>query len=291
MSASQGSAEESPTRPLVTFALSGRGWLVSSLLFIDALIAAGLVLGKLNEANLIRALIAGQRVSDAELDKSDNLIEQLANAHGLVFVLAAIAFLIWIYSANARAHRLGREGMRFSPRASVLWFFAPFANLVVPLRAVREIWRASDPAVDSSDPLAWKRAPGSWILVVWWIAWIGANVLSRTLPTRLTGNESLQRLVDISTTAGWFSGGLLLSALLACAVVVLIESRLSASEKLGLHRRWVAQESGTYVGPDGELYRSRTDPRGGMVVERRSMDGTWSYAPASAIQGLKRVSD
>jgi serine protease Do len=196
-------------RPRVTFALSGKGWYASSLLFLNALIAAGLVLAALNPANLLRA--------DAGAEANDTGVGVLATAYSTLFPVAAVAFLVWIYSASVRAHRLGNEGM-FSPRASVLWFFAPFANLVFPFRAIREIWKASDPSVDRSDPVAWKRAPGSWLLAVWWIAWIAAHILS------------------IAFANPWLSVGLLLSALLACAVVVRIESRLSASETLQVIR-------------------------------------------------------
>jgi hypothetical protein len=212
------------------FALSARGWIVVCVLFLDALVTAGLFLSRLREGALIRDAVAGRLVTDADLANSDALINSLTQLHLAVFLAAAVFFLVWIYSANKRAHNLAPVGMRFSPWASVLWFFAPFANLIYPLRAVREIWRASDPTVDRTDPVAWQSASVTWLLSVWWVAWIGTNLASRLVPTRLTGRESVQRLIEISATAGWISAAIAVSALLACAVVVLIESRLRASE-------------------------------------------------------------
>lgn len=219
-------------QPRVRLSLTPAGWAVSILLLIDAVVQVGLVAGRVNESNLIRSLVAGTKVSEAEIANSDAFMGALAGAHTILFWIAAIAFLVWIYSANKRAHKLGSQGMRFSPRASVLWFFAPLANLVVPFQAVREIWKASDPGIDRSDPIAWQRAPGSWLIVVWWIGWIGSTLLGRSVPSSLTGEESVQRLIEIGTTAGWLSLAVAVSALLACAVVVLIETRLGAARRL-----------------------------------------------------------
>ena len=214
----------------VGFALSARGWIAVSALFVDALINGALFVGRLREGSLIRDFVAGRSVADADLEDSDAFINSLTEAHLAVFWVAAFCFLVWIYSANKRAHNLAPVGMRFSPWASALWFFAPFANLIIPLRAIREIWRASDPTVDRADPLAWQNAPVTWLLGVWWVAWIGTNVISRIVPSQLTGKESVERLLQISATAGWVSGAIALSAVLACVVVTLIESRLRASE-------------------------------------------------------------
>ena len=48
---------------------------------------------------------------------------------------------------NCNVRALGANDLSISPGWSAGWFFVPFANLVKPFVAVREIWNASD-----SDP-------------------------------------------------------------------------------------------------------------------------------------------
>jgi len=114
-------------------------------------------------------------------------------------------------------------------------------------------------------------------------------VANRAIP-RLTGNESLARYGEISSSAAWVSVAIGISALLAIAVVAVIDSRLAACE-IQVAPSWSPRQEGVYVGPDGEVYRARQNDAGMMVVERKNADGSWSFAPASAIQGLERAAD
>jgi Domain of unknown function (DUF4328) len=84
------------------------------------------------------------------------------------YLITAIVFCVWIYRANCNARALGANDMSITPGWSAGWFFVPFANLVKPFVAVREIWNASD-----SDPRD-VSASGSAALIVsaWWITWL-----------------------------------------------------------------------------------------------------------------------
>lgn len=77
----------------------------------------------------------------------------------------AVAGLIWLYGASARAHALTAR-MKHSPRSSVVWFLVPLINLFMPLSVAYDLWKAS-----GGDP-----NKGRMILV-----WFGAYALS-TLP-------------------------------------------------------------------------------------------------------------
>ena len=207
-----------------------RAWAAVILLAIDGLIAGANFSARLNETALIRSLIAGGNVTESQLLASDANIEALARLHLLAFVVAGIAFLFWLHSATTRAQSLGTESMAFTPGASVGWWFIPVINLVQGYRTVHEVWKASDPRNRVGDPRYGQGESGTWLLWAWWLTYIGANVASRALPSTLKGDESIDTLIRISTTAGWVWAGIAISAALAVAVVALAERRLAESE-------------------------------------------------------------
>ena len=87
-----------------------------------------------------------------------------------LFVGTAIAFLVWLYRAEANARALGAEDMMVSPGWSVGWFFVPLVQLVMPFIAVRELWKAS------ATPRDWQVGPASPVIALWWACWIGTIV-------------------------------------------------------------------------------------------------------------------
>lgn len=88
----------------------------------------------------------------------------------LLLIACVIAVARWIYRASQNAHTLGRE-MTITPGWAVGWYFVPFANLVKPFHAMREIWTASHETDGSYE----ERVP---ILILWWGLWITTNILS-----------------------------------------------------------------------------------------------------------------
>ena len=207
-----------------------RAWVAVVLLAIDGSVAGASFSARMNETALIRAVVAGQNVTESQLLASDANIESLARLHLLAFVLAAIAFLIWLYAATKRGHALGTESMAFTPGASVWWWFVPVLNLVQGYRTVHEVWRASDPRNRAGDPRYGQGESGTWLLWAWWVMYTGSNLAARAVPSTLKGDESIDALIRISTTAGWIWAGVAISAALAVAVVASTERRLAESE-------------------------------------------------------------
>lgn len=66
-----------------------------------------------------------------------------AVANALVFYFSAFAVGMWIYRAHDNLTQFGLTGLEFTPGWSVGWFFVPFANLVKPYEAMRELWSRS----------------------------------------------------------------------------------------------------------------------------------------------------
>jgi hypothetical protein len=94
----------------------------------------------------------------------------LAQLWVFVFIANVVVWLVWQHRAQANAQHLTTKKLTFSPGWAVGWWFVPFANLVQPFRAVRELWRASGGAGHAEES-AWPA------LVLWWIAWLGFELL------------------------------------------------------------------------------------------------------------------
>ena len=99
-------------------------------------------------------------------------------AYGVVFIVSVVLVGMWIYRAHATLHEGGTEGLEFTPGWAIGWYFVPFANLVKPFQAMRELWTASHSEVDRFG------AAAPYEIKVWWAAWIVGNVLS-TVSTRI----------------------------------------------------------------------------------------------------------
>lgn len=101
-----------------------------------------------------------------------SLLTALAGLSVLVTQLGAIVFvLVWIHRASTNLRGLGRTGMRETPLACVVSFVIPIVSLWMPLGAMTEIWRASDP---SAAPGGWGASKATPLLGVWWASWLAA---------------------------------------------------------------------------------------------------------------------
>lgn len=77
------------------------------------------------------------------------------------FVAMAALSGLWFYQVNRNAAALAAD-KSISPAWSIIWFFVPFANLVMPFKAMSETWRIS------LSPTNWKNAPLPERVPFWW---------------------------------------------------------------------------------------------------------------------------
>jgi len=114
----------------------------------------------------------------------------------IVNIVAMIACFIlvgcWIYRASANAHTLSDE-MTISPGWAVGWYFVPFANLVKPYQAMREIWMASHFRGN------WHGEPTPGLLIGWWTLWIVTNILAN-LSLRFGMMDEQGQMLGLTTT-------------------------------------------------------------------------------------------
>ena len=151
---------------------------VIALLLVWMVSAIGLVVVNLLRLGLVNRIASGQTVTLDEARASDSLVSGAALASAGVYVLTAIAVLMWLHRVVRNNQSFGERYLRFSPGFAVGCWFIPFANFVFPYQAVREAWAAADPAHPWSTPETRRRSRGSGLVLAWWLTFIVGNLAS-----------------------------------------------------------------------------------------------------------------
>ena len=134
----------------------------------------------------------------------------------VLYIALAVAFLVWLYRVSRNVPALGnpKSGVEYSPGWALGSFFIPFVNLVVPYKAVREVWVKSDPAVRTGDDFMFAQPSSAPLVLGWWIMWLASNVLSNIF-------WQLQGDAETPGAQGFMAGLKLLSDLVSVVAAVL----------------------------------------------------------------------
>ncbi|MGE3169891.1 MAG: DUF4328 domain-containing protein [Pyrinomonadaceae bacterium] len=96
-----------------------------------------------------------------------------------IYIATVVFFLMWLYRAHSNLSVLRPTNLQFTPGWTVGWWFIPFANLVKPFQAVREVWWESSPDVDDEPVFLSASLHSAPVYMgLWWAFWIISNVLS-----------------------------------------------------------------------------------------------------------------
>jgi hypothetical protein len=198
----------------------GRARIVKILLIVGA-IAAGISI-------VAETLSLAFPFPTEEQELSDNPVGTglvffmlgLALIEFFIYVATVVLFCMWLYRAydNLSFFNPGRP-LDASPGWAVGSFFIPFVNLVVPYRAVREVWQKSWPP---DETLLSAPSPPAWF-PIWWAFWLAAGIVGN-ISMRLTFNESVDE--STATTISIIASGLsIFAAIFAYMVVTEIDKR------------------------------------------------------------------
>jgi len=159
-------------------------------------------------------LTEGQELGDNPMGAAVALIAFLLALPEIIIYLATVVFFcVWLYRAhrNLQAFRPA-GGIEYSSGLAVGSFFIPFANLVIPYRAVKELWQKSGPPDEAlfSEPGAPALFP------IWWTFWLLAS-FAGNLSMRLTLNE---KVPDSSATVVSVAASALSIVAAICAYLV-----------------------------------------------------------------------
>ena len=97
-------------------------------------------------------------ITEADLAAWDTAFAKMGLLQGAVFIASAVIWLAWQHRLVASVAPLGLGAPTASPGKSILWWFVPFANLVMVYRIY-------------SDLQAKFKIPGSLVLV-WWLVYL-----------------------------------------------------------------------------------------------------------------------
>lgn len=212
---------------------NGRRARLATICFWLSMLAAILTIAiSVWEIQLWNRVETGAEISLSIAEFVDGLSGVIAVSSVAVFVLTALAFLMWFYRARANLPALGIGDARWSPGWAVGWWFVPIMSLFRPYQTASEIWRASDPQASSAD---WRTRPVSPLLGWWWGLFVVVNILGQ-ISGRLwlradetTSAASMQNLLMLDVVAAVAD---IVGSWLAIRVVAEIERRQTERRQL-----------------------------------------------------------
>lgn len=190
-------------------------WLII-LLLVTFSIDSIAVLGDLLQIDLLNAIMDsnGMAVTDEMIESNDDRQAMIGSFQLIMYPTLAL-FFIWFYKVYRNLPVLGAEGLEFSPKWAVIYFFVPILSLYKPLYAAEEIWKASYPSTEETDSYSWQNNKTSPIILTWWIFWVissmvGFYLLRQSFATAATVDEllNLSRVFAFSDLMSAISGGL-----------------------------------------------------------------------------------
>jgi Domain of unknown function (DUF4328) len=153
-------------------------------------------------------------VLSSRLSRDSELISVHDNVSIALFVIYLLTFFSWVHRANYNARELGANGMRFSPRWSVGWFFMPIANFWKPYQVLKEIWQAS------SDPAHWQKQYGGRIVRWWWCLYLLQWFIAISFTAFLFYSESVEQVSSNLTPSDVLTIALDVSGIVSTCIVI-----------------------------------------------------------------------
>ena len=136
-----------------------------------------------SQVQLVERIVSGQAVTWNEAVANDDAQAIIRGIQIFLAIFIFMALLMWVYRVYRNLQSFSTNDLRFSPGWAVGGFFIPIWNLFHPFLVIREVWKASDPLIDTYDKVAWKKAPLSLLVTFWWllfiISWFIGNIVNQ----------------------------------------------------------------------------------------------------------------
>jgi hypothetical protein len=235
------------------------------------------------------------RAFDALLDGRNETARRIldhnqADSSPWASVLAAVALatlvlhIIWAWRSAHNARALGRVGARLGPGWAIGAWFIPLANFVLVYIVFSDLWRSSDPDRERGD--GWRRLPGSPLVRIWTVAYIGGVALTLAATGLavggVTGVETTRALLVVGAVLGAI--GTVLSIVVVRDITArqeVLQARDPAPLQQPVVRQFAAPTTadgpGWYADPAGSFDHRYWDGR--AWTEHVSRGGVASTAP------------
>jgi hypothetical protein len=145
---------------------------VTGLLVANMLVSVFVMLMVILEISLLSEVKQGTLFNPATYYSHHERLQNLGIVQAVVYLSTAILFFAWFYRAHKNLPVLGAQGLSYTPRGTLGWWFVPFANLVRPYQVMREVWKASNPEGRSANGMGWKSLVVTPKLKLWWGLWL-----------------------------------------------------------------------------------------------------------------------
>jgi Domain of unknown function (DUF4328) len=172
-------------------------WIERALYLAIALSVIGVAFD-LNEYRVLSTLHDKTYTDIDAMVAAATLSDQLMGLQGIadfllqLFLYGAIGR--WIYRAAWNVRHLAAYAPSISPGMAVGWYFIPFASLVMPFRAMREIWQGSLLADGTASSAGAAQQDG--ILRWWWALFLITSFIGNAiLRITMQDNASLDTLL------------------------------------------------------------------------------------------------
>jgi hypothetical protein len=123
------------------------------------------------------------RASWGDVQHVGRVISAIGGIGALPGLALIVVFIIWQW----RSAKNGTIRMRYSPGWSIGGWFIPFANLVIPVRVMQDLWQSGDP--DARDGTEWRQLPRSSLIGWWWTAFLAGYILDIGTGDSLTASQ------------------------------------------------------------------------------------------------------
>jgi hypothetical protein len=105
-------------------------------------------------------------VSDTEFVESVAAYALMGIVIGMMTIATAVVTILWMYRV-ASNHRTLHRGTTWGPGWAIGGWFAPPMLYIIPMLALMEMWKASDPSVPIGSD--WRRGRSSPLIPVWFV--------------------------------------------------------------------------------------------------------------------------
>ena len=159
------------------------------------------------------------------------VISSVISLISLISIPASVILVaLWVNCAWSNLHEARLEGLNYTPGWATASFFIPFVNMVVPMRALRELHNRSHGESD------WHAAISVGDVTSWYACLWAAFLVGIAL-TVFLALDSIPNLYVILPTPGWILLGILLAAFLLGSAWFLyrIIGKVTAAQSAMLH--------------------------------------------------------
>ncbi|NUR90872.1 MAG: DUF4328 domain-containing protein [Nonomuraea sp.] len=163
-------------------------------------------------------LIGNESLTEDEANGIDNASTMVGYAMLALFVVAAVAYLIWLFRARSNAERSAPVHHRHPKVWLVLGWGFPIIAFWFPKQFMDDIWNASN-----TTAFTMRRRPG--LIWAWWLAWLADRIYAQIV-SRMLRDAEVTGDLDSIVTVLWADVASvaveLVAAVLAAAVVLRI---------------------------------------------------------------------